>query len=362
MSRHLDQVLANAERQLAPVGGARPTEVLPLYKKFLRIEEHRLRLRHQGNGGGREICARRAEVVDVLLRHVFTAADTFARREVGANPTPLTVLALGGYGRGELNPCSDVDVMFLHGDSGEEVSPYALQVVRQVLYLLWDIGFKVGHSTRSLDEAIAQANDDMRTKTALLEARFLAGDSDLERLFRERFRAECVAEHEREYVEGRMQDQVARHAKFGNSVYMQEPHVKSGCGGLRDYQNLLWMAAFKEGALTTNYLVGKDWLSGGDRSRIENAYDFLLRLRTDLHYASGRASDVLHLNVQEQIAQRLGYPQRNSAPLSEALMKDYYEHTRNIFRVTQRITEQGSRGKFGERPGPARRDSSHGPK
>ncbi len=165
-------------------------------------------------------------------------------------------LRSGGYGRGELNPCSDVDLMFLHGDSGEEVSPYALQVVRQVLYLLWDIGFKVGHSTRSLDEAIAQANGDMRTKTALLEARFLAGDSDLKRLFRDRFRAECVAEHEREYIEGRMQDQVARHAKFGNSVYMQEPHVKSGCGGLRDYQNLLWMAAFKEGALTTNYLVG----------------------------------------------------------------------------------------------------------
>ena len=114
--------------------------------------------------------------------------------------------------------------------------------------------------------------------------------------------------HEREYVELRMQDQATRHAKFGDSVYVQEPHLKSGCGGLRDYQNLLWMTFFKEGALTTTHLVGKDWLSEADRRRIEAAYDFLLRLRTDLHYATGRATDTLHFNVQDQIAQRLGYP------------------------------------------------------
>jgi len=100
----------------------------------------------------------------------------------------------------------------------------------------------------------------------------------------------------------RMQDQVARHKKFGDSVYLQEPHVKSGCGGLRDYQNLLWMTYFKEGSLSTNQLVGKDWLSESDQRQIERAYDFLLRLRTDLHYMTGRATDTLHMNLQEQIA------------------------------------------------------------
>ncbi len=340
MSRHLDKVLAHAERQLAPAGGARPTEVLPLYKKFLRIEEHRLRLKHRAGDGGREICARRAEVVDVLLRHILAAAETFARRENGSTPSPIALLSLGGYGRGELNPSSDVDVMFLQGGDDDGISPYAKQVVEQVLYLLWDIGFKVGHSTRSLNEAITQANRDMRTKTALLEARFLAGDASLEQNFRARFRTECVDGHEREYVKLRMQDQAERHAKFGNSVYMQEPHVKSGCGGLRDYQNLLWITSFQSGTLTTNHLVGEHWLSEGDQTRIENAYDFLLRTRTDLHYANGRATEVLHLNFQHQIAKGLGYAEENRALLSERLMKDYYEHTRNIFRVTQRITEQ----------------------
>src|SRR4029079_14997379 len=112
MSRHLEKVLAHAERRLTVTGPGRPAETLSLYKKFLRIEEHRLRLSHQAGGGGREICARRVELIDVLLRHVFDAATSFARKETRTSSTPLTVVAFGGYGRRELNPFSDVDLMF----------------------------------------------------------------------------------------------------------------------------------------------------------------------------------------------------------------------------------------------------------
>src|SRR5437016_3354255 len=338
-SRHLEQVLAHAASRLAATGARRPTEVLPLYKKFLNVEEHRLRLKHQAGGGGREICSRRAELVDVLLQYVIRAAEASARGN-GAAKVPLAVVALGGYGRGELNPFSDIDVMLLHHQEKKGISPHLEEMVQQVLYLLWDSGFKVGHSTRSIKEAVAQANQDMRTKTAMLEPRFLAGDADLSREFRRQFRSKCVNGCEREYVELRIQDQVARHKKFGDSVYLQEPNLKSGCGGLRDYQNLLWMTYFKEGSLSTNQLVGKDWLSESDQRRIENAYDFLLRLRTALHYATGRATDILHISLQEQIAKRLDYSSGNGQLRSEELMRDYYEHTRNIFRVTERITEQ----------------------
>jgi len=256
-SRHLGKVLAHAERELASARTMRPAESLPLYKKFLKIEEHRLRLRHQYGGGGREICALRVELIDVLLRHVFDTAVSFAEQAKGASPSPLTVIALGGYGRGELNPFSDVDIMFLHDKNGSGVSGYVTQVIEQILYLLWDVGFKVGHSTRSITEAIELANTDMLTKTAMLESRQLAGDPELAQRFRTAFRHLCVQGHEREYVELRMQDQATRHAKFGDSVYVQEPHLKSGCGGLRDYQNLLWMTFFKEGALTTTHLSVK---------------------------------------------------------------------------------------------------------
>src|SRR5205085_6556148 len=342
ISRHLEQVLAHAENRLAATGTRRPTEVLPLYKKFLKVEEHRLRLKHQAGGGGREICARRSELIDILLQYVFCAAAAAARENGGAE-VPLALVALGGYGRGELNPFSDIDVMLLHRQR-DEISPNLEEMVNQVLYLLWDSGFKVGHATRSIKEAITEANRDMRTKTAMLESRFLAGDRELARAFRHQFRSKCVEGHEREYVEMRMEDQVTRHKKFGDSVYLLEPNLKSGCGGLRDYQNLLWVTYFKEGSLSTNQLVGKDWLSESDQRRIERAYDFLLRLRTDLHYATGRATDILHLNLQEQIASRLGYSARKGQLRSESLMRDYYGHTRNILRVTERITQQFVRG------------------
>src|SRR5436309_3439808 len=142
MSRHLEQVLAHAENQLAVTGAKRPTEALPLYKKFLKLEEHRLRLKHQAGGGGREICARRADLVDILLRHVFGAAVAAAGGQKESAAPALALIALGGYGRGELNPFSDVDVMLLHGPKAKKISPYIEQIVEQILYLLWDIGFK----------------------------------------------------------------------------------------------------------------------------------------------------------------------------------------------------------------------------
>src|SRR5438552_2117103 len=204
-SRHLEQVLAHAASRLAATGARRPTEVLPLYKKFLNVEEHRLRLKHQAGGGGREICSRRAELVDVLLQYVFGAAEASARGN-GASKVSLALVALWGYGRGELNPFSDIDVMLLHHQEKKGISPHLEEMVQQVLYLLWDSGFKVGHSTRSIKEAVAQANQDMRTKTAMLESRFLAGDADLAREFRRQFRSKCVDGSEREYVELRIQD------------------------------------------------------------------------------------------------------------------------------------------------------------
>ena len=343
MSRHQEKVLAHAARELAATSAAEPAALLPLYQKFLKIENYRLRLRHQAGGGGREVCASRATLIDILLRNIFAIASS-AAGEANASAVPLSLVALGGYGRNELNPGSDVDLMFLHPRDEAEIPVAVSRTVEQILYFLWDVGFKVGHSTRSVREAVAQANDEMLTKTAMLEARHLTGDADLYQLFRARFRKQCVQGHEKEYIAARMEDQARRHEKFANNVYLQEPNVKGGCGGLRDYQNLLWITYFKEGALTTTHLVGKDWLSASDRRRIDLAYDFLLRVRTQLHYTNKRATDVLYLNVQAEVAGKLGYTQKIPVHRSEAFMKDYYEHTRNIFRITERLTERFATG------------------
>ncbi len=338
-----DRVLEHAQREFSDSPGSDSPHLLALYQKFLRIENHRLRLRHLAGGGGRDVCASRASLIDLILRRIFAEATSSATKGE-TKAIPVSLVALGGYGRGELNPGSDVDVMFLHPHTGQNVPESLQHTVEQVLYFLWDIGFKVGHSTRSVREALSQANDNMQTKTAMLEARHLAGDPELFLRFRTRFRASCVQGYERKYVVARMQDQTQRHAKFGNSVFLQEPNVKTGCGGLRDYQNLLWITYFKEGALTTTHLEGKDWLSPTDRRRIDAAYDFLLRVRTQLHYMNQRTTDVLHLTLQSEAARQLGYRQETPIARSEAFMKDYYEHTRNIFRITERLTERFATG------------------
>ena len=202
-------MLEHARRELEPASGPGPNHLLALYQKFLKIENHRLRLRHQAGGGGREVCASRASLIDVILRHLFATAAASAQEKTRAEAVPVSLVALGGYGRGELNPGSDVDVMFLHPHLGKEVPASLQQTVEQVLYFLWDIGFKVGHSTRSVREAIAQANDEMLTKTAMLEARYLTGDDALFQRFRAQFRKQCVQGHEKEYIRARMEDQAA---------------------------------------------------------------------------------------------------------------------------------------------------------
>lgn len=340
MLRHREKVLAHAEQQLRSQGKLNSAELLELYKKFLKIENHRIWLKHRSGGGGREICAERAHLVDIVLRHLLDAAleDLPA---VKAKPLRLSLVAIGGYGRGELNPFSDVDIMFLYQDSGK-AEARVNEVIQQILYMLWDVGFKVGHSTRTIAAAVKQANADMLSKTSLLEARLVAGDELLFDEFRAEFLRQCVLGHEDQYISERVANQTERHGKFGQTVYMQEPNIKNGCGGLRDYQNLLWISFFKERAPSTGDLVKKGFLNEAERRQIDRAYDFLLRVRTELHYFNKRAADVIHLNQQLQLANKLNYPQKNILRRSEAFMRDYYQHARNIYHTTELLSERMS--------------------
>jgi [protein-PII] uridylyltransferase len=335
--RHREKVLANAEQQLAAQGGVEGPALVALYKKFLKIEEHRILLRHKSGGGGREVCGLRASLLDIVMRHILTLVQPDAGRK---GVSPLALVAIGGFGRAELNPYSDVDIMFLVEDSGRGMPAKINDAIQRILYLLWDIGFKVGHSTRSIAEAIKQANADMQNKTSMLESRLVAGDQRLFDGFRERFIKQCVDPCVDEYIAARIANQAERHEKFGRTVYMQEPNVKSGCGGLRDYQNLLWMAFFKFRVQTTAGLVEKKFCNEAERRQLEKAYDFMLRARTELHALNGRASDVIVLSQQLQVANRLGYAQKNILRRTEAFMRDYYQHARNIYSLTGVLCER----------------------
>jgi [protein-PII] uridylyltransferase len=153
----------------------------------------------------------------------------------------LALVAIGGYGRAELNPHSDIDFMFLHSRqvaAGTRPLPHLSRILDGLLYPLWDIGLKIGHSVRSLEDCVKVANSDMQSKTSLIEARVITGDDALFKRFQKTLVSKCVAGYEQEYIAMRLADQAARRAKFGNSACMQEPNLKSGCGGLRDFQKL----------------------------------------------------------------------------------------------------------------------------
>jgi [protein-PII] uridylyltransferase len=333
--RHREKVLAHAEQQLAAQGKLEGPEFVALYKKFLKIEEHRILLQHKSGSGGRQACGQRASLVDIILRHLLVQAIPDQ-----ANRRLVALVALGGYGRAELNPFSDVDVMFLVDDSGRGLPGAVNEGIQRILYMLWDIGYKVGHSTRSIGEAVKQANADMQNKTAMLESRLVAGDASLFEEFRSRFIKQCVEPFEEQYIVDRLANQTERHEKYGRTIYLQEPNVKSGCGGLRDYQNLLWMAFFKFRVQSTAGLVERKFCNDAERRMLEKAYDFFLRVRTELHYLNKRAADVIVLSQQLPIANRLGYAQKNILRRSEAFMRDYYQHARNIFNLTNVLCER----------------------
>ena len=336
MAQHLEKLLAHAERQLVSEGKERLREKLNLYKKFLKLEEHRLRLKHYSGAGGLEVVRDRASLLDVVLRHLFEGAVEFS--PFASQAIPVALLAIGGYGRGELNPYSDVDILFLH-ETGK-IQPNAADVIEQVLYMLWDIGFKVGHATRSIQEAIRLANSDVLTKTSLLESRFLAGNRNLYAKFRRDFFEHCVRGQVNAYLTWRLANQEERHRKYGGSVFMQEPNVKNGCGGLRDYQNMQWICYFRDGVMSTAKLVERKYIAESDRRAIDRAYDFLQRVRTELHYINKRPVDVLTLFLQGQVANHFNYPQKTVVRRSEAFMRDYFQHARTIYLTTTRITER----------------------
>ncbi len=335
----LEKIEASAAARLTLPDGRRPEQEVARYLKFLKVETHRLKMLHLAGAGGRDICRARAAILDRLLRSILHALSAVAPSSTKKLP-PLALIAIGGYGRGELNPHSDIDIMFLHdGGAISRANPHPwLSLITGGL--LWDIGLKVGHSVRTVADCVQVANADMQSKTSLIEARLLTGDAGLFKQFEKAVLAKCVQGHEDEYIAARVQDQASRRAKHGNSATMQEPNLKNGCGGLRDYQNLHWMAFFKYRTRSTADLEKRELIGATEGRQLEGAYDFLLRVRTDLHYHEERPVDVLSKNVQPAVATHLGYTSRSPSERIEKFMRDLYTHSRHIYLITRNVEQR----------------------
>ena len=341
MKALIAKIAESARRQLVLPPLSRPAEELARYRRFLKVECHRVKILHRGGGEGLLVCRLRSAVYDELLRHLWEAIEqTNPARGI---PLRVALVAYGGYGRAEQCPHSDLDLMFLHDGSATPGSPAEKLLADRtsaLLYPLWDLGLKVGHAVRTVSECIQVANSDMQAKTALLDTRLLCGDAALHEEMRERYDRECVRGSEDQYIAQRLADQTSRHTKHGNSPAMQEPNLKNGCGGLRDFQNVLWMAYFKHRARSLADLEKKEFIARAERRQLEAAYDFLLRTRNELHYTANRPVDALAANVKPPVATGLGYTDRSPIRRVEAFMRDLYTHTRNCYVITQTLEQR----------------------
>lgn len=306
------------------------TEILRAFKRFRKVEEARLRMLHRAGGGGNEICRMRSDLIDAVLKHLWQEMLLAVDAKLLAK-TKISLVATGGYGRRQMNPGSDVDVLFLLQGNSTQAPAGIPQLVSSFLTMLWDTGFKVGDSsTRSVGDTIKQANSDNQVKTALIEARLVAGDEEPFTELKARYDKECMDGRDLEFLKMRQADLAERHAKHEDTASVQEPNVKNGCGGLRDYHNALWMSYARYRTTDLKEIVKRGEFPANSLKDIERAYDFILRVRTEMHYIEKRESDVLTLRLQGIVATNLGYRQKKILNRIEVFMRDYYMHSSNM--------------------------------
>src|SRR6266480_2703242 len=272
-------------------------------------------------------------LIDQLIRALY---DLVTERVYPlANPTQgekLAIVAVGGYGRGELAPYSDVDLLFL---LPYKQTPHTEQVIEYLLYLLWDLGLKIGQSTRSVEECLRQAKSDLTIRTALLESRYLWGEQALFHELKRRFDSDIVKGSAAQFVAAKLSERDERHKRVGDSRYQLEPNIKEGKGGLRDLHTLFWIAKYIYRTDNVGKLVELGVLSPEESQRFNRAQSFLWTIRCHLHYLAGRAEERLTFNLQTELGRRMGYTDHVGSRGVERFMKHYFLVAKDIGDLTR---------------------------
>ncbi|MBX3508650.1 [protein-PII] uridylyltransferase [Parvibaculum sp.] len=284
---------------------------------------------HRGRACAESLCY----LQDVVIRELYT----FATSHVFPAPNPseaerLAIAAVGGYGRGTLAPGSDIDLLFL---LPYKQTPWGESVVEYMLYALWDLGLKVGHSTRSIADCIRLSREDFTIRTALLEARFIYGDRPLFDELQHRFDEEVVKGTANEFVEAKLAERDVRHQRAGESRYLVEPNVKEGKGGLRDLNTLFWIAKYVYRVKQTSDLVKVGVFTREEYQTFRKAENFLWAVRCELHFLTGRAEERITFDIQTEMAKRLGYQEHRGLKAVERFMKHYFLVAKDVGDLTR---------------------------
>jgi [protein-PII] uridylyltransferase len=326
------------------LAGKKPGADARAYLESIRAE---LAERHFAGASGGEIVAAMTGAMDDLISALFHYADAEHDRRYPRLNQKITVVARGGYGRGELNPQSDVDLLFLHD---YKRGPYAEIVTELMLHALWDAGLTVGHGVRTAKECVRLANEDLKEKTALLDARLLCGDEKLYAELDKLLIADVLNRNQDKFFKTKLEESRKRHAQYGDSIYLLEPQIKEGEGGLRDLHTAMWLAKVKYKVHSLEELVQKAVLTEPEAAEVIEARDFLWRVRNSLHFLSGRHFDQITFEMQERIEPMLGFRPEPGQAAGSALMRAYYQHAATINRFAEgliaRVTENSPGGRF----------------
>jgi [protein-PII] uridylyltransferase len=281
---------------------------------------------------GRQAAAEQAFLVDQIIRllydhvttHVYPAGNRSASERIA-------ILAVGGYGRGEMAPHSDVDLAFI---TPHKRTAWTEQVIEGMLYILWDLNLKIGQSSRSLDETVKMAQQDLTIRTALLESRFVWGDRDIFDQASSRFWAEVVGKTAPDFVSQKMAERDERHKKMGDSRYVVEPNIKDGKGGLRDLHTLYWIGKYVHRVRSSQALVDVGLLTTDEYRRFEKAENFLWAVRCHMHDLTGRTEDRLTFDLQSEVAQRMHFAARPGRSAVERFMQFYFLNAKTVGDLT----------------------------
>jgi len=281
---------------------------------------------------GRDCAEGLSELMDTIVTLLYEiAAGSLYRSDNPSSGERMAIAAVGGYGRGLLAPGSDIDLLFL---LPYKQTAWGESVAEAILYPLWDMGLKVGHATRSVDECIRQARADMTIRTTILEARHIVGDAGLTEELTQRFDKEIVQGTAVEFIAAKLAEREDRHKRSGESRYLVEPNVKDGKGGLRDLHTLFWIAKYVYRVREADDLVGKGVFTKQELAIFRRSEDFLWAVRCHLHFLTGRAEERLSFDVQREMAERLGYTAHPGMQDVERFMKHYFLVAKDVGDLT----------------------------
>jgi [protein-PII] uridylyltransferase len=335
MQIDLEKIRDRAEQRLddAP---RQTTERITSFKRFLKLETERLRMRHRFGLGGREIAQGRSYLADMVVSRACQMAAADLGPELKEDLSGCAIVALGGYGRRELAPHSDVDLLFLHPD---RLSLAVRSFVEKALLLLWDIGLAVGHSFRSVAECVTMARQDLPSRNAMSEARLVAGNGALFQRFSADLQSAVYGNRRSvdAYLESMRAEMQERFARFGGAVCIQEPNVKESAGGLRDFHTAAWVGHARFGCRDVDQLLAEGVLGPAEHATARRAYDFMARVRNEAHFVTGRRTDLLSLDLQPVLAAGLGYVEKRGIIASELFMRDYYRRAQELRRFCESV-------------------------